>query len=107
LAFSRGAPAAFEGEAGPAPMVQRVVGLFGPNGALPIHLTDWARDRARNSGDSAFVRFLDIFHHRMLALFYRAWAQAQPAVSVDRPRQDYFGRRLAALCGLGAPSLRG
>jgi type VI secretion system protein ImpH len=42
----------------------------------------------------------------MLALFYRAWAQAQPAVSLDRPRQDYFGRRLAALCGLGQPALR-
>jgi type VI secretion system protein ImpH len=87
--------------------VQRVLGLFGPNGALPIHLTDWARDRARNHGDSAFVRFIDVFHHRMLSLFYRAWAQAQPAVSLDRPSQDYFGRRLAALCGLGAPSLRG
>ena len=107
LAFGPAALAAFEREAQPPRLVQRVLGLFGPNGALPIHLTDWARDRARNHGDSAFVRFLDVFHHRMLALFYRAWAQAQPAVSLDRPRQDYFGRRLAALCGLGAPSLRG
>ncbi len=24
------------------------------------------------------ARFLDLFHHRFLALFYRAWAQAQP-----------------------------
>lgn len=109
LAFAPAALAAFE----PATqlraprLVQRVLGLFGPNGALPIHLTDWARDRARNYGDSAFVRFLDVFHHRMLSLFYRAWAQAQPVVSMDRPRQDHFGRRLAALCGLGAPSLRG
>jgi type VI secretion system protein ImpH len=107
LAFGPAALAAFEREAQPPRLVQRVLGLFGPNGALPIHLTDWARDRARNHGDSAFVRFLDVFHHRMLALFYRAWAQAQPAVSLDRPTQDYFGRRLAALCGLGAPSLRG
>jgi type VI secretion system protein ImpH len=108
LAFAPSAVAAFEtSAAGAAPrLVQRVFGLFGPNGALPIHLTDWARDRARNSGDTAFVRFLDVFHHRMLSLFYRAWAQAQAAVSMDRPRQDFFGRRLAALCGLGAPSLR-
>jgi type VI secretion system protein ImpH len=108
LAFAPSAVAAFEpATANAAPrLVQRVFGLFGPNGALPIHLTDWARDRARNSGDSAFVRFLDVFHHRMLSLFYRAWAQAQAAVSMDRPRQDFFGRRLAALCGLGAPSLR-
>lgn len=108
LAFAPSAVAAFEPATATRPprLVQRVLGLFGPNGALPIHLTDWARDRERNHGDSAFVRFLDVFHHRMLSLFYRAWAQAQAAVSVDRPRQDFFGRRLAALCGLGAPSLR-
>jgi type VI secretion system protein ImpH len=108
LAFAPSAVAAFEPAQGArAPrLVQRVFGLLGPNGALPIHLTDWARDRARNQGDPAFVRFLDVFHHRMLSLFYRAWAQAQAAVSMDRPRQDYFGRRLGALCGLGLPSLR-
>jgi type VI secretion system protein ImpH len=109
LAFGPAALAAYEPATAQRPprLVQRVLGLFGPNGALPIHLTDWARDRQRNHGDAAFVRFLDVFHHRMLELFYRAWAQAQPAVSLDRPHQDYFGRRLAALCGLGAPSLRG
>jgi type VI secretion system protein ImpH len=109
LAFAPAAVAAFEPatERAAPRLVQRVLGLLGPNGALPIHLTEWARDRARNQGDAALVRFLDVFHHRMLSLFYRAWAQAQPAVSVDRPRQDYFGRRLAALCGLGSPSLLG
>lgn len=108
LAFAPSAVAAFEpGRGGGAPrLVQRVMGLLGPNGALPIHLTEWTRDRARNHGDAAFLRFLDVFHHRMVSLFYRAWAHAQPAVSIDRPSQDYFGRRLAALCGLGAPTLR-
>jgi type VI secretion system protein ImpH len=108
LAFAPSAVAAFEraSERRAPRLVQRVFGLFGPNGALPLHLTEWARDRGRNSGDWAFLRFVDIFHHRMLALFYRAWAQAQPAVSLDRPQQDYFGRRLAALCGLGQPALR-
>jgi len=108
LAFAPAAIAAFEpgSDVRPPRLVQRVFGLFGPNGALPLHLTDWARDRSRNYGDSAFVRFIDVFHHRMLELFYRAWAQARPAVSMDRPRHDFFGRRLAAVCGLGAASLR-
>jgi type VI secretion system protein ImpH len=109
LAFAPSAVAAFEpakGQAAAPRLVQRVLGLLGPNGALPIHLTEWTRDRARNHGDAAFLRFLDVFHHRMLSLFYRAWAHAQPVVSIDRPAQDYFGRRLAALCGLGAPGLR-
>ena len=48
-----------------------------------------------------FVRFLDVFHHRLLALFYRAWAQAQPPVSLDRPRQDRFARLRRALCRPG------
>ncbi|MCK7582600.1 MAG: type VI secretion system baseplate subunit TssG [Chromatiales bacterium] len=66
-------------------------GCSGPNGPLPLHLTEYARERHRcNAGDRTFARFLDIFHHRLLALFYRAWAQAQPTVSLDRPRDDRF-----------------
>jgi type VI secretion system protein ImpH len=82
------------------------LGLLGPNGPLPIHLTDYARDRVRNAGDFALVRFLDVFHHRILALFYRAWADAQPTVSLDRPAQDRFATYLGSLLGLGMPSLR-
>jgi type VI secretion system protein ImpH len=82
------------------------LGLLGPNGPLPIHLTDYARDRVRNAGDLALVRFLDVFHHRILALFYRAWADAQPTVSLDRPTEDRFATYLGSLLGLGMPSLR-
>jgi len=81
-------------------------GMFGPSGALPIHLTEYARDRMRNEDDPTFVRFLDIFHHRFLSLFYRAWAQSRPTVSFDRPGADRFGVYLASLFGLGLPSLR-
>jgi type VI secretion system protein ImpH len=81
-------------------------GIFGPSGALPIHLTEYARDRIRNSGDRTFARFVDIFHHRMLSLFYRAWAASQPAVSFDRPGNDRFAAYVASLFGLGLPSLR-
>jgi type VI secretion system protein ImpH len=83
------------------------LGLFGPNGPLPLHLSEYARDRLRNSGDSTFARFADVFHHRILSLFYRAWASAHPAVSFDRPDSDRFAAYLASLFGLGMPSLRG
>jgi type VI secretion system protein ImpH len=82
-------------------------GLFGPNGALPLHLTEYARDRMRNSGDRTFAAFADVFHHRMLSLFYRAWAQAQPTVSFDRPESDRFGGYMASLMGLGMPAFKG
>lgn len=77
-------------------------GFFGPNGPLPLHLTEYARDRMRNSGDPTFVRFADVFHHRLLLLFYRAWAQAQPVVSFDRPDNDRFATYAGSLFG-GVP----
>jgi type VI secretion system protein ImpH len=81
-------------------------GLLGPNGPLPIHLTEYGRERLRNAGDATFVRFLDLFHHRMLSLFYRAWAINQPAVSFDRPEDDRFAVYVGSLFGLGTPALR-
>ena len=81
-------------------------GLFGPSGALPLHLTEYARDRVRNADDLTFVRFVDLFHHRMLSLYYRAWAQAQPTVGFDRPSADRFSAFIASLFGLGMSTLR-
>jgi type VI secretion system protein ImpH len=100
--------AAFEpaAEGRPARLSSYFFGVFGPSGALPIHLTEYARDRIRNSGDRTFARFVDIFHHRMMSLFYRAWAASQPTVSFDRPGDDRFAGYVASLFGLGMPSLR-
>lgn len=78
----------------------RLFGLLGPNGPLPIHLTEYARERLRNAGDRTFCRFLDLFHHRFIAMFYRAWAQAQPHVNRDRPDADRFGGYVASFLGL-------
>mgnify|MGYP002138968179 CR=1 FL=1 len=57
----------------------------------------FARQRILHSGDATFSRFLDILHHRFAALFYRAWAQAQPTVSLDRPDEDRFAGYVGAL----------
>jgi type VI secretion system protein ImpH len=108
LAFAPSPLAAFEQKAGRAPRLQvRLFGLLGPNGPLPIHLTEYTRERLRNANDPTLSRFLDVFHHRFLAMFYRAWAQAQPHVSRDRPDDDHFARHVAALIGLLLPSCRG
>jgi type VI secretion system protein ImpH len=81
-------------------------GLLGPHGPMPLHLTDYARRRIREHNDPTFARFLDVFNHRMLALYFRGWAQAQPAVSFDRPDEDRFGDYLSSLGGTGMPSLQ-
>ena len=108
LAFAPSELASFTaGENGSAPQLAvYFFGLFGPNGPLPLHLTELARDRLRNSDDPTFSRFADVFHHRMLSLFYRAWANTQPTIHYDRPAQDRFGFYTGALFGLGMPSLR-
>jgi type VI secretion system protein ImpH len=85
----------------------RFLGLFGPMGPLPLHLTEYARDRLRNHADPTFARFADVFHHRILLLFYRAWAQAQPAVQADRAGDDNFAKWVSALFGQGPAALRG
>jgi len=90
----------------PARLAVNFFGLFGPNGPLPLHLTEHARNRLRNSDDPTFIRFVDMFHHRMLSLFFRAWADAQPTVSFDRPGSDRFATYMGSLFGIGMPSLR-
>lgn len=81
-------------------------GLFGPDGPLPLHLTEYARDRLRNERDPTFARFADLFHHRALSLMYRAWANVRPAVSFDRPTDDRFATYVGALAGHGTAALR-
>ncbi|WP_223523972.1 type VI secretion system baseplate subunit TssG [Pseudomonas sp. BF-RE-24] len=89
----------------PARLEQFFFGLGGPNGPMPLHITEYVRERQRNNADSTSKRFLDVFHHRLLSLFYRAWAEARPTVSHDRPDDDYWSARLAALSGRDMPSL--
>jgi type VI secretion system protein ImpH len=83
------------------------IGLLGPNGPLPLHLTEYARDRARNNGDQTLAGFLDVFHHRIVSLFYRARASAEPALSLDRPELDRFGDYVGSLFGIGSAALQG
>jgi type VI secretion system protein ImpH len=110
LAFAPATLARFvpgDGESPPT-LHQRFFGLFGANGPLPLHLTEYARERARRMpSDRALVRFLDMFHHRLLSLLYRAWAEAQPAVSLDRPDHDPFSRWVGSLAGYGQATLSG
>lgn len=93
-------------EGRPPRLLVHFFGLFGPDGPLPLHLTDYARERRRNARDPTFQRFADIFHHRALSLFWRAWADVRPTIAFDRPAEDRFGLYIGALIGLGMDSLR-
>ncbi len=85
----------------------RFFGLFGANGPLPLHLTGYARDRLLQKGDATLVHFADMFHHRLLLMFYRAWSQAQPTASHDRVGDDRFADLVGSLIGIGGAEWRG
>jgi type VI secretion system protein ImpH len=106
MAFAPATLYAVERHEKPPRLIQRFFGLLGPQGPLPLHITEYVRDRLRNHGDSTFLRFLDVFHHRMITLFYRAWARVQPTVSFDHPRSDRFSNYIASLFGHGMRAFR-
>jgi len=107
LAFAERAIASFtHREEGPPRLSTFGFGVFGPNGPLPLHLTEYARGRLRNHGDATLARFLDVFHHRMMTLLYRAFANCEPTIARDRPSCDPFALFVGALFGMGLPSTR-
>lgn len=75
------------------------LGLTGPMGALPTHLTEFASFERRYAKQRPFGRWLDLLSNRMLQFFYRAWGDSQPVVQADRPEDDRFGQYLALLSG--------
>ena len=104
------APSALESFSAGARSVPRLgvrfFGLLGPQGPMPLHFTEYVRERLRSRGDATLARFLDIFHHRLLGLFYRAWADARPIVQRDRPESDRFITYIGAMIGVGSGPYR-
>jgi type VI secretion system protein ImpH len=89
-----------------ARLEQHGFGVFGPNGALPLHLTELAHTRERHTDDPTFGAFINAFQHRFTSLFYRAWADTDPCASFDRTHTDPFRLYAGALMGIGARSAR-
>lgn len=75
------------------------LGMLGPHGPLPLHVTEIVRERTEARRDATLSHFLDLFHHRYLTLFYRAWAQAQACAGLDRPQAETFTPYVARLIG--------
>ncbi|MDB5827054.1 MAG: type secretion protein [Variovorax sp.] len=86
---------------------QHFFGYIGPNGPLPVHLSDFIRERFINHGDPTWMAFLDTFSHRFSLHLYRAWAQSRPAVALDRPGEDAFRLQVGALVGTGTATRNG
>jgi type VI secretion system protein ImpH len=90
---------------GPARMSVNFMGLTGPSGVLPHVYTQLVAERQR-ARDRATAEFLDIFHHRMISLFYRAWKKHHVAASAGT-EDDHFREYLLDLAGLGLKGMQG
>src|SRR5216683_1495510 len=93
-------------------MVVTFMGLTGSQGVLPRHYTTLLMQRLRNK-DFALRDFLDLFNHRVISLFYRAWEKYRLPFIYEKYRLDDAGRldpctrSLYSLVGMGTEGLRG
>lgn len=90
-------------DAGRLRVAVQFLGLLGPQGPLPLSVTEETY-RWQLESDDAFARFLDVFNHRFIELFFRAWGDSRPVVHRDRPADDRFLRYVGAVIGLGLPA---
>ncbi|MCQ2914185.1 MAG: type VI secretion system baseplate subunit TssG [Alphaproteobacteria bacterium] len=77
-------------------------GLLGVNGPMPLEFTNYVFQRSHNFYDQTWRRFLDIIHHRMITLFYYAWAKNEQAVSFDRKDDDLITTIIKSLAGVSS-----
>ncbi|WGO97014.1 type VI secretion system baseplate subunit TssG [Saccharophagus degradans] len=84
-------------------VVVNFIGLAGAAGVLPLHYTRLIMDRLKQR-DKAMADFLDIFHHRLVSLFYRAWQKykftAQYESSLALGKKDAFSTVIESLAGV-------
>jgi len=81
------------------------MGLTGPLGVLPHAYTELVVERIRQK-DTALRDFLDLFHHRIISLFYQAWEKYRFMIAYERGERDRFSHHLLDLVGLGTPGLQ-
>ncbi|HEX4325861.1 MAG TPA: type VI secretion system baseplate subunit TssG [Burkholderiales bacterium] len=90
----------------PAQMVINFFGLTGPSGALPLHYTELLLERRYRHRDHTLAAFLNIFNHRLSALFHEIWSKYHIFLDLERETRDGFTRSLLDLVGLGTDGLR-
>ena len=86
-------------------MFVNFMGMIGVSGVMPVHYTELAIERRRYR-DTAMWSFMDIFTHRAVSIFFRAWEKYRFPVGYERGHDD-FTAFLFDFVGLGTEGLRG
>jgi len=82
------------------------MGLAGALGVLPNHYTQLLSDPSLKHQTAALRDFLDIFNHRFISLFYRAWEKYRFPIAYERGGEDVFSQHLFSLIGMGTAGLQ-
>ncbi len=69
--------------AGPPQVTVGFMGLTGPCGVLPRHYTQAVIDEAKGRQATPTLDFFDLFNHRAISLFYRAWEKYRLPVNFE------------------------
>ena len=63
------------------------MGITGSNGVLPQHYTELVLERVRYK-DTGMRDFFDLFNHRLLSLYYRAWEKYRFPIGFENYSED-------------------
>src|ERR1700694_739407 len=94
-----------EGKNGQAAMSLNFMGMTAPRGTLPLYYTDLMIGRIM-ARDHTMRDFFDLFHHRIISLFYRAWQKYRFQFRRELNDYDGFSRYLLDSFGLGTKGLQ-
>ncbi len=89
---------------GPVDMEVAFMGLVGPSGVLPHCYSEQVIDRMLDK-DHGLKAFYDMFHHRLISLFYLAWKKYRLAENYLPGAKDRNSSCILSLTGLGTPGL--
>lgn len=85
-------------------MTVNFMGLYGVNAPTPTYFTEMIC--TSDTDVDPLSTFLDIFNHRLISLFYRAWKKYRYHITFISEARDAISGYLLSLCGLGTEKLR-
>jgi type VI secretion system protein ImpH len=88
------------------------MGLVGAQGVLPVHYTQLILRRRREQ-DESLRHFLDLFHHRLISIYYRAWQRSrfplqweESQLQQGAAKEDRFTQSVYSFAGFGNAALQ-
>lgn len=78
--------------------------LYGSVSPLPAYFIEQLALNEYQGGPQPVREFLDVFHHRLLSLVYRAWSKYRFSVGYRSKGTDPFARRM--MCSVGLDGFR-